>query len=132
MKVLLAIVMMTLVLAGCGEVRPMVGAPWKQKDLMDGPTDSPEKFRQGWRDGCETSIAANANHLQKFFYRFKQNSDLAQDAEYYAGWKTARDYCQKYVFNYLATELVSGDTGEGLSLYGSQPFFKGSGAGGGE
>jgi hypothetical protein len=86
----------------------MTGAPWKQKLLTEGPP-GPPKFQKGWRDGCETAISANTNSFQKFFYTFKQDGYMAQDPVYYAGWKTAWEYCMKYTFNYLHMEYIRGD-----------------------
>ena len=128
MMMKLAICLLFLTLTACSHGHLMVGAPWKQEMLFEGPPNSPPKFKEGWRDGCETSIAMNANNFQKFFYTFKQNSALAQDPEYYAAWKAARDYCQKYVFNYLHTELVAGELGDGLeSVWKTQATGDGDG-----
>lgn len=87
----------------------MVGAPWKQKMMFEGPPNSPPKFQKGWHDGCETAVSANSNHLQKFFYRFRQDGFMAQDPVYYSGWKTAWEYCMKYTFNYLHVEYIGGE-----------------------
>jgi hypothetical protein len=127
MKLLLVMLATLIMLTACqaGIGRPMVGPPWKQKMLLNGPDDSPPKFREGWKDGCETSIAANANHLQKFFYKFKQNGYMAQDPVYYAGWKVARDYCQKFIFSYLNTDYIAGELGNGMTLFGGKSFWGG-------
>jgi len=76
-----------------------------QKLLYEGP-EGPPKFRQGWRDGCETGIAGSSNRLQRGFYKFKQDYKLAQDSTYYAGWKVAYNYCQRYVFQYLRRNII--------------------------
>ena len=85
---------------GCS-YRPMVGSPFEQELLKHGPENGTNKFKRGWRDGCETGISVTANNFQKTFYQFKQDYELAQNREYYAGWKTAYDYCQRYVAQYL-------------------------------
>lgn len=84
---------------GCTPAR--IGASWQQ-DLLHSTPDGPNKFKLGWRDGCYTGIAATANHHGKFFYEFTQNYQLAQDNEYYTGWRIAWLVCQRYVFNFYA------------------------------
>lgn len=110
MKHLLFILpLVALPLSGCHDgFKPRTGAPWKQDLLNEGPP-GPPKFQQGWKDGCETAISANTNSLLKFSYTFKQDGYLAQDPVYYAGWKTAWEYCMKYTFNYLHMEYIVGD-----------------------
>lgn len=102
-QILLSIIIILLT-SGCN-YRPRVGAPWMQKMLTQGP-GGPTKFQKGWVDGCETGISATANTFQRHFYTFKQNYDLAQDPIYYTGWKTAFNYCQRYVFQYLRRNII--------------------------
>lgn len=93
-------------LMGCARAfRPQVGPSWSQ-DLLNETPPGPDNFRIGWKDGCETGISATSNHWQKFFYKFKQNYRLAQDNEYYTGWKTGYTYCQRYVFQYLKRDIL--------------------------
>lgn len=102
--IVLVIILLFPILQGC-DWRPRAGPPWAQKLLSQGPTNAPENFRQGWRDGCETGIATTGNHMQKFFYTFKQDSSLAQNPEYYTGWKNGWSYCQRYIFQYNKREF---------------------------
>lgn len=105
MKRCLLLLMIMMLTVSCADFRPRVGAPWMQDLLTQGPAGT-NKFRLGWRDGCETGISATANRLQRGFYRFRQNYQLAQDSEYYTGWKVAFSYCQRYVFQYLRRNLI--------------------------
>ena len=91
-------------LTACG-YRPMVGPPWMQDMLTESP-DGPPRFKLGWRDGCETGISATSNALQKHFYSFKQDYQLARDREYYTAWKLAYTQCQRYVFQYLRRDIL--------------------------
>lgn len=96
-----------LLLSGCAAgVRPMVGPPWMQDYMMNGPPGSTPLFQQGWRHGCETGISATANNFQKMFYRFTQDYELAQKREYYAGWQGGLKYCHRYVFQYLRRNII--------------------------
>ena len=101
----LVIILLSLSCVGCNQGRPQVGAPWMQKLLFEGP-EGPPLFREGWVDGCETGLSATANNFQRHFYRFKQKEHLAQNQEYYTGWKAAYNYCSRYVFQYLRRRIL--------------------------
>ena len=99
-----AMVLLACLLGSCSDFRPRVGAPWMQDLLNNGP-DGPVNFKLGWRHGCETGISATSNKLQQHFYKFRQDYRLVDDPSYYTGWKTAYDYCQRYVFQYLRRNI---------------------------
>lgn len=105
---------MVLCMVQCGGMRPNVGPLWKQKWLFEGPPNSPPKFKQGWQEGCESGISAFSNNLQRYFYKFKQDSELTQDKEYYIGWKIGWEYCKRYAYHALDTEVIAGEAGDGL------------------
>lgn len=97
----LVIILLSLsLLSSCADFKPRVGPPWMQDLLNNGP-EGPTNFRLGWRHGCETGMSATANRLQQHFLKFKQDYRLVEDPSYYSGWKTAYDYCQRYIFQYL-------------------------------
>jgi hypothetical protein len=104
LKTILCSIMLLMALSSC-DFRPQVGPPWMQEMLTQGP-EGPTKFREGWRDGCESGISATSNQLQRSYYKFKQNYELSQDPVYYTGWKTAFDHCQRYVFQYLRRNII--------------------------
>lgn len=99
------IIILICCLNGCADFRPKVGAPWMQDLINKGP-DGPSNFKLGWRHGCETGLSATANKLQQHFYKFRQDYRLVEDPSYYSGWKTAYDYCQRYVFQYLRRNIL--------------------------
>lgn len=106
MKKLLLLSVIMMLLTSCNsQFKPRVGAPWMQDMLTQGP-EGPTNFRKGWRDGCETGISSTANRLQRSFYHFKQDYQLAQDPVYYKGWKAAYNYCNRYVFQYLRRNII--------------------------
>lgn len=100
----IAALMILITLSGCN-YRPLVGSHMTQELFQQGPENATNKFKHGWRHGCETGISVTANNFQKTFYQFKQDHKLAQNREYYAGWKTAYDYCQRYVAQYLRRRI---------------------------
>ena len=101
--VLTAILLLT---SNCADFRPRVGPPWMQDFLQNGPKDGSVLFKAGWKDGCMTGVSVNANRLQRHFYRFTQDAELAQNKEYYTAWKTSYTYCQRYIAQYLRRNLI--------------------------
>lgn len=99
-----ALLLAILLYLGACDYRPMVGAPWMQDMLKNGP-EGPTNFKLGWRDGCETGISVSANVMQRSFYKFTQDYELSKDPVYYKGWKTAFTYCQRYVLQYLRRNI---------------------------
>lgn len=102
-KVIVGICIIFL-MQGCS-FRPKVGSPWMQDLLNQGPEGS-TLFKLGWRDGCQTGISATSNAFQRHFYTFTQDYQMAQDPEYYTGWKTAWTFCQRYAFQYLRRSIL--------------------------
>ncbi len=103
-KIALAIIML-LLLSACS-VKPQVGAPWMQDLLQNGPKGASPIYQQGWRDGCESGIGLVSNSLQRHFYTFKQDGYQVQNPEYYIAWKNSLQYCQNYVYQYLAKKYI--------------------------
>ncbi len=100
-KVLAALLLLSL--SACGNYLPKAGSMWNQ-NLFEGSPPGPEKFQMGWKDGCHSGISVTGNLNQRQFYHYKQNSALAQDPEYYTGWKVAYDFCQRHFFSYTNRE----------------------------
>ncbi len=101
------VVTFALLLTGCNQIETGLTRPgpiWQQW-MYDGPPpgqEYPPLYVLGWQHGCETGVAANANHYYKFYLRFRQDWQLAQNTVYYRGWRDAFDYCQRYMFEYLS------------------------------
>src|SRR5262245_21244677 len=104
MKVIL-VILVSFLFVGCAEFKPKVGSPWMQDMLHNGPEGS-TNFILGWRHGCETGFSATANRLQRHFYKFRQDYRLAQDPTYYTAWKTAYEYCQRYMFQWSRKNII--------------------------
>ena len=95
-----------MMIQGCTDFRPRVGAPWAQKLLTQGPKNSSTLFQEGWTDGCETGISSSSNALQRHFYSFKQNPEHILNQTYYTGWKVAFLYCARYTAQYLRRQYL--------------------------
>src|SRR5574343_624448 len=84
---LIAIVIILTLCSSCYNFKPRVGSPWAQKLLTQGPKNASATFQKGWIDGCETGISTTSNDLQRHFYKWQQDPELAQNDEYYTAWR---------------------------------------------
>ncbi len=100
------IIFLLLLNSSCYEYKPKTGGLWAQELLTKGPKDASTTFKKGWIDGCETGISAAANSFQTYFYRWKQDAELAQTDEYYTGWRLAFYYCARYTYQYSRRHLI--------------------------
>ena len=72
----------------------------KKRNLLFDAPPGPEKFRIGWKDGCDTGKAATGEVKHKMAFGFKKDARFIEgdkfNAEYSKGWETAFWYCQRY------------------------------------
>lgn len=102
---IIAFMVLVIALSACGS-----GPPWQQW-MKEGPppqdgVEYPADYVDGWKDGCETGISSNTNHLYKFMYDYKQDSSRILNDVYYRGWKDAFDYCQRYTRVYYGRKFL--------------------------
>lgn len=122
-----------LFLSACGigsgsEVRPLY-PPW----LPPPPEGGPQEFQEGWRDGCDTGLAAHGTDIYRSAFGFTQNPSLTLNPVYYQAWKDAENFCRTYIFEYSVRNLdvhcsvdgLSDDCGD-TSIKSSVPFLGGS------
>lgn len=62
---------------------------------------SPE-FDQGWRDGCDSGMAAFGNYTYKLIYSFKKDTRLLGNPEYVSAWNSAYNTCRWYTSTWLS------------------------------
>ncbi|MCE3232041.1 MAG: hypothetical protein K0R98_298 [Rickettsiaceae bacterium] len=70
-------------------------ASWLFKQM---PDDAPNKYKRGWKDGCETGLSSMTSTTYKTFYSFKQDPKLREDPTYYRTWKDTYDFCRHYIY----------------------------------
>ena len=68
-------------------------------DMM--PKEAPNKYKRGWKDGCESGMATMTNSMYRKFYTFRQDQTLRKDATYYKAWKDTYTFCKHYVYGIL-------------------------------
>lgn len=129
MRNLFCIVLFLLITAcGGNELRPLY-PPF----LPPPPEGGPQEFQQGWRDGCDTGLAAHGTDIYRTAFGFKQDPSLVLNPVYYQAWKDAENYCRTYVFEYSVRSLDVNCSVDGLtqdcgdtSVKSSVPFLGGS------
>lgn len=65
------------------------------------PEGGTPEFEQGWKDGCESGLAAMSNSFYKAHYSFKQSKELRNNPDYYKVWKDTFNFCRHYVYGTL-------------------------------
>lgn len=73
-------------------LKPM---PWLFKQV---PENAPNKYKEGWKHGCESGLASMTNSYFKSFYKFRQNKKLITNKSYYKAWKDTYDFCRHYAY----------------------------------
>lgn len=66
------------------------------------PQNGSESFNQGWRDGCDSGMAAFGNYTYKMIYSFKKDTRKLNDAEYVSAWNSAYNTCRWYTNTWLS------------------------------
>lgn len=73
-------------------LKPM---PWLFKQM---PDNAPNKYKEGWKHGCETGLSSMTNSYFKSFYQFRQNKQHLTNKTYYKAWKDSYDFCRHYAY----------------------------------
>ncbi|MCD6034799.1 MAG: hypothetical protein K0R63_540 [Rickettsiales bacterium] len=60
----------------------------------------PPEFVDGYKDGCETGLAAFGNSYYKSFYSFKKKFNSTNDVLYQNGWEKGYQYCRQYAMKW--------------------------------
>lgn len=95
---------------GGNEVRPLY-PPF----LPPPPEGGSQEFQQGWKDGCDTGLAAHGTDIYRTAFGFKQDPSLILNAEYYQAWKDAENFCRTYIYEYSVRSLDVWCTLDGLN-----------------
>lgn len=68
--------------------------------LLSLEREGPPLFSQGYREGCESGLAAFGNSYYKTFYSFKKTPEAIGDPVYEDGWGQGYGYCKTYVLRW--------------------------------
>ncbi len=84
------IVIALLVISSCAPV---------PAGLTKSPPGPPD-FVNGYKDGCDSGLAAFGNSYYKMFYKFKKRFNPAYDELYQNGWEKGYQYCRQYAMKW--------------------------------
>lgn len=65
------------------------------------PQNGSPAFNQGWRDGCDSGMAAFGNYTYKLIYGFKKDTKQLNNPEYVSAWNSAYNTCRWYTNTWL-------------------------------
>lgn len=66
------------------------------------PQGGSPSFNQGWRDGCDSGMAAFGNYTYKLIYSFNKDMTKINDPEYTFAWNSAYNSCRWYTSTWLS------------------------------
>ncbi|MDA0781718.1 MAG: hypothetical protein PQ612_03075 [Rickettsiales bacterium] len=99
MNKILLIVISVFLLTGCYNAPDAIKPhSWLFKQM---PQDAPNKYKHGWKDGCESGMSSMTSTTYKTFYSFKQDPILRKDPTYYKAWKDTFNFCRHYAYGTL-------------------------------
>lgn len=76
---------------------------WKPKPygLGEAPEGGPPEYTQGWKDGCESGLAAyGSTHYRVSGHKYKMDYKMVDNQDYYQAWHDSYTYCRWYVWNF--------------------------------
>ncbi|MDB2415520.1 hypothetical protein N9W34_07085 [Rickettsiales bacterium] len=66
------------------------------KGMQDGAPEGSPNFRAGWKDGCESGMAAYGSLHYKATHGYQYNQQSLSDDEYHAAWRVGFRHCRWY------------------------------------
>lgn len=100
MKKLLASCFIILSLTACNAI--LEPKPYGiARGMQNGAPEGTATFRYGWKDGCESGMAAYGTSHYKAVYGFKYDTVLINDGEYHEAWQLGFRHCRWYASGWL-------------------------------
>lgn len=64
--------------------------------MQDKAPPGSESFRAGWKDGCESGMAAYGTLHYKVTHNYRYNTNYLDDNEYHTAWRVGFRHCRWY------------------------------------
>lgn len=104
-----------------GKIIPEAILPTPRPYVLDEvPKDAPDVYKKGYKDGCESGLAAYGNTYYKKFYSFVNDPNLVDDPIYYRVWTDSFNYCRNFINRYQNDGFFEG---EGFNRSGVDELF---------
>lgn len=95
MKTLTLTLTLALILSGCSYItNPTPFGLYR--GMEDGAPEGTPEFRAGWKDGCESGMAAYGTLHYKSTHDFKYDAVQLENNEYHAAWRLGFRHCRWY------------------------------------
>lgn len=98
-------VMFLALLVGCSYNPITKPKPLLLKVELD---SGPPEYRAGYKDGCESALAAYGNSYQKSFYRVAKDPKYQSNRMYNQVWKDSWNYCYMWLFTHQQSSPMYG------------------------
>ena len=91
----LFLILGVLILSACSQVtKPIPFGLYR--GMQDGAPPGTESFRKGFKDGCESGLAAYGSLHYKAAYDYTYDDSLIQNDEYHGAWTIGFRHCRWY------------------------------------
>lgn len=71
-------------------------------NLIDGAPEGTPGFRYGWKEGCESGMAAYGSLHYKMAYNFKYDRTALHNDEYHKAWEMGFRHCRWYTQTWVS------------------------------
>lgn len=97
------ITVIAIILASCTNLNnvPNDLKPLNRILFSQMPEDAPEEYKDGWKRGCESGMAAYGNDYYASFYQMNTDVTKTTDEVYYKAWLDSYNYCRRFVMSWL-------------------------------
>jgi hypothetical protein len=66
------------------------------RGMVDGAPAGSNIFRSGWKDGCESGMAAYGGYHYKATHGYRYNVQMLDSDEYHTAWRIGFRHCRWY------------------------------------
>ena len=96
MKKLAALILLSIVINGCSSLSKPV--PFGlYRGMRDEAPEGTETFRDGWKAGCHSGLAAYGFMQYKYAYSYTYDENMLGSDEYHNAWRLGFRHCRWYV-----------------------------------
>jgi hypothetical protein len=95
-KKISSFIMIAFLISGCSSLSKPVPFGLYRGMQNEAPAGT-ETFRDGWKDGCHSGLAATGSLQYKFAYDYTYDEKMIDNDEYHNAWRLGFRHCRWYV-----------------------------------
>ena len=101
MRKILVIISILFAVSSCNYVtKPVPHGLYK--NLVEGAPPGTPGFRYGWKQGCESGMAAYGSLHYKMAYKFQYDRTALHNDEYHKAWEMGFRHCRWYTSTWVS------------------------------